>query len=484
MMPQMVGSPSSRAPRMQRHAADRRGQRSPAMRGSRGAGRPRRAPVAGQALHARGTRCGAGRRAGPADGDRLSRATRAVEPRRLTQNLRDCPQACGAKCPGGCDTAEVPTVMILPTESNSPRVAALDLDLIRKYSIPGRATRPTPGDPFHRETRDARSRRRDRRRQPAGRGPAFALLPPALLRVALLVLRLQHRHHAPPRFRRRVSRRSRARAPDHDAADQPAATGLADPSRRRHADLFPARPAAPARRSPAPTLPELRARPRIRRGDRSAPDDARSRHRAARNRGQPDLARRAGHQSAGPARDPPDPAAIGQPGGRRLAARSGIRLDQRGSHLRAADPDRRHVRAHDRRRADARTRSALGFQLRPRAVDQARAADLRRSAAIAGPEEKLAMFAVAHEKLTAAGFIDIGLDHFARPTTRSPSPSARARCTGISRATARRPARRSTRSASRRFPRPSTPTGRTTRPSTHGAPRSTPAGCPPNAACG
>jgi oxygen-independent coproporphyrinogen III oxidase len=32
-----------------------------------------------------------------------------------------------------------------------------------------------------------------------------------------------------------------------------------------------------------------------------------------------------------------------------------------------------------------------------------------------GPEEKLAMFAAAHQKLTAAGFIDIGLDHFARP---------------------------------------------------------------------
>jgi oxygen-independent coproporphyrinogen-3 oxidase len=30
-------------------------------------------------------------------------------------------------------------------------------------------------------------------------------------------------------------------------------------------------------------------------------------------------------------------------------------------------------------------------------------------------EEKLAMFAVAHERLTAAGFLDIGLDHFARP---------------------------------------------------------------------
>lgn len=30
-------------------------------------------------------------------------------------------------------------------------------------------------------------------------------------------------------------------------------------------------------------------------------------------------------------------------------------------------------------------------------------------------EEKLAMFAVAHEKLTAAGYIDVGLDHFAKP---------------------------------------------------------------------
>jgi oxygen-independent coproporphyrinogen-3 oxidase len=33
-----------------------------------------------------------------------------------------------------------------------------------------------------------------------------------------------------------------------------------------------------------------------------------------------------------------------------------------------------------------------------------------------GAEQKLAMFAVAHTKLTEAGFIDIGLDHFARPT--------------------------------------------------------------------
>ena len=31
------------------------------------------------------------------------------------------------------------------------------------------------------------------------------------------------------------------------------------------------------------------------------------------------------------------------------------------------------------------------------------------------PAEKLAMFAIAHSKLTQAGFIDIGLDHFARP---------------------------------------------------------------------
>jgi oxygen-independent coproporphyrinogen-3 oxidase len=36
-------------------------------------------------------------------------------------------------------------------------------------------------------------------------------------------------------------------------------------------------------------------------------------------------------------------------------------------------------------------------------------------AQLPGPEEKLAMFAVAHRQLTDAGFIDIGLDHFARP---------------------------------------------------------------------
>lgn len=32
-----------------------------------------------------------------------------------------------------------------------------------------------------------------------------------------------------------------------------------------------------------------------------------------------------------------------------------------------------------------------------------------------GAEEKLGMFAVAHEKLTAAGYLDVGLDHFAKP---------------------------------------------------------------------
>jgi len=34
---------------------------------------------------------------------------------------------------------------------------------------------------------------------------------------------------------------------------------------------------------------------------------------------------------------------------------------------------------------------------------------------LCAPEEKLAMFAVAHRMLTAAGYVDIGLDHFARP---------------------------------------------------------------------
>jgi len=40
---------------------------------------------------------------------------------------------------------------------------------------------------------------------------------------------------------------------------------------------------------------------------------------------------------------------------------------------------------------------------------------LEQQAPLPSAEEKLAMFAVAHEGLTAAGFVDIGLDHFARP---------------------------------------------------------------------
>src|SRR5206468_1726314 len=36
-------------------------------------------------------------------------------------------------------------------------------------------------------------------------------------------------------------------------------------------------------------------------------------------------------------------------------------------------------------------------------------------AQLPGAEDKLAMFAVAHERLIAAGYLDIGLDHFAKP---------------------------------------------------------------------
>jgi oxygen-independent coproporphyrinogen-3 oxidase len=43
-----------------------------------------------------------------------------------------------------------------------------------------------------------------------------------------------------------------------------------------------------------------------------------------------------------------------------------------------------------------------------------------------GPEEKIAMYLVAREKLASAGFIDIGLDHFARPA----DPLARAQADG------------------------------------------------------
>lgn len=107
--------------------------------------------------------------------------------------------------------------------------------------------------------------------------------------------------------------------------------------------------------------------------------------------------------------------------------------------------------------------------------------DARRQ--LPGAEERLAMFAVAHEKLTAAGYIDIGLDHFAKPG----DELARALNEGTLHRNfqgySTRGEPRSTDSASRRSPRPPTPTARISRPTRRGARRSRPAGCRLSADC-
>ena len=54
--------------------------------------------------------------------------------------------------------------------------------------------------------------------------------------------------------------------------------------------------------------------------------------------------------------------------------------------------------------------------------------------------EKFHIFRAGLERFLGAGYHYIGMDHFARPTTNSPSPSAIARCIAIFRATPPKPA--------------------------------------------
>ena len=54
--------------------------------------------------------------------------------------------------------------------------------------------------------------------------------------------------------------------------------------------------------------------------------------------------------------------------------------------------------------------------------------------------DKFQIFRAGIERFTGAGYLYIGMDHFARPETSCAWPRTTGRCTGISRATRRRPA--------------------------------------------
>ena len=100
------------------------------------------------------------------------------------------------------------------------------------------------------------------------------------------------------------------------------------------------------------------------------------------------------------------------------------------------------------------------------------------AAALPSPAEKLAILQHTIERLTAAGYVYIGMDHFAKPDDElAVRPAAGGRCIATSRATRRTPTATSSASASP----PSAWWGRATaRTLKHWMPttrRSTPAGC-------
>ena len=73
-----------------------------------------------------------------------------------------------------------------------------------------------------------------------------------------------------------------------------------------------------------------------------------------------------------------------------------------------------HDDAARRRRARLAARSARGLQLRARAVDQARAAKFKDEDVPVGAEKR-ELYETLRDRLLAAGYLEIGLDHFALP---------------------------------------------------------------------
>ena len=102
--------------------------------------------------------------------------------------------------------------------------------------------------------------------------------------------------------------------------------------------------------------------------------------------------------------------------GDRRGARQRLRLGQRRPDLRAAAADGGRILGDARQGDRGVARPHRALQLRARAAPVQAAAAHRRSTRLPAPETKLAILALAIEKLGAAGYVYIGMDHFAKPT--------------------------------------------------------------------
>ena len=248
------------------------------------------------------------------------------------------------------------------------RAGAALHELSDRAAVARRCRRPTTGS--------RRSARRSRARR-----DALALRAPAVLRVAVHVLRLQHRNHARPRPRAAVHRRSSCASSTRISSAcrrSPIATvdqlhlGGGTPTFSPPDALGELVDGLLAR------LPRRAAQFRgIGRG-RPARHDARAPRRAARPGLHAALARHPGFQRRDAAPGQPHPDAGARRGARRRRARRGLRVDQLRPDLRPARADARVDARDGRRGAGARARSARRLQLRARAVDQTAAAQVPR----------------------------------------------------------------------------------------------------------
>jgi hypothetical protein len=147
--------------------------------------------------------------------------------------------------------------MILPTEPTATaRAAPLALDLIRKYSIPGpRYTSYPPATKFTADLAAHRLEDAIAEDNAAGAGPLslYFHLPFCETRCWFCGCNtiITRRREAAAEYLDDLARE----AAPHRGAPRPIPPGLADPPRRRHADLPPARPAPPARQPGARALP-------------------------------------------------------------------------------------------------------------------------------------------------------------------------------------------------------------------------------------
>ena len=144
-------------------------------------------------------------------------------------------------------------------------------------------------------------------------------------------------------------------------------------------------------------------------------------------------------------------------------ARQRLQVGFRRSDLRPAVPDRDGFQPHPGARAGDGPGSPVDLQLCAPAQPVQAAAPHRRSPDLPSADTKMQILALAIKKLTDAGYVYIGMDHFAKPDDELAVAQRQAACTAISRAIRPTPTATCCLSAFRRSARSGRPTARTSR---------------------